>query len=75
MTKLLDEAVAKLRELSEEEQDYAAAMLLGFADREADKFQLTPEQVAEVELARKEAKEGLFATDEEMRELWRRFGL
>jgi hypothetical protein len=70
MTKLLDEAVAKVRELSEEEQDYAAAMLLGFADREADKCQLTPEQVAEVELARKEAKEGLFATDEEMRELW-----
>ncbi len=58
MTKLLDEAVAKLRELSEEEQDYAAAMLLGFADREADKYQLTPEQVAEVELARKEVKEG-----------------
>jgi len=75
MTKLLDEAVAKVRELSEEEQDYAAAMLLGFADREADKYELTPEQVAEVELARKEAKEGLFATDEEMRELWRRFGL
>jgi hypothetical protein len=75
MTKLLDEAVAKVRELSEEEQDYAAAMLLGFADRESDKYQLTPEQVAEVELARKEAKEGIFATDEEMRELWRRFGL
>jgi hypothetical protein len=75
MTRLLDEAVAKVRELGEEEQDYTAAMLLGFADREADKYQLTSEQVAEVELARKEAKEGLFATDEEMRELWRRFGL
>jgi hypothetical protein len=55
MTKLLDEAVAKLRELSDDEQDYAAAMLLGFADREANKYQLTPEQVAVVELARKEA--------------------
>jgi hypothetical protein len=50
-------------------------MLLGFADREADKYQLTPEQVAEVDLARQEARDGLFATDEEMRELWRRFGL
>ena len=75
MTKLLDEAFAKARELTEEEQDYVAAMVLGFADREADSYQLTPEQIAEVELARKEAKEGLFATDEEMRELWRRFAL
>jgi hypothetical protein len=42
-------------------------MMLRFAGREADNYQLTPEQLAEVELARREAKEGLFATDEEMR--------
>jgi hypothetical protein len=75
MTKLLDEAVAKVRALSDAEQDYAAAMLLGFADREANNYTLTPDQVAEVELARQETKEGLFASDEEMAELWRRFGL
>jgi hypothetical protein len=75
MTKLLDEAVAKVRTLTEVEQDRVAAMLLGFADRDADGFQLTPGQVAEVELARQEAKQGLFASDEEMAELWRRFGL
>ena len=75
MTKLLDEAVAKVRALSDAEQDCAAAMLLGFADREADNYTLTPDQVAEVELARQEAKEGLFASNEEMAELWRRFGL
>lgn len=71
MTKLLDEAVAKVRRLSEEEQDYAAAMLLGFADREADSYQLTPEQLAEVELARRQIKDGHFISDEEMRERWR----
>jgi len=75
MTRLLDEAVAKVRTLSEAEQDRVAGMLLGFADRDADKYQLTPEQVAEVELARQEAKQGLFASDEEMTALWRRFGL
>jgi hypothetical protein len=75
MTRLLDEAIAKVQGLSEAEQDRAAAMLLGFADREADQYQLTPEQVAEVELARQQAKQGLFASDEEMAELWRRFGL
>ena len=75
MTKLLDEAVAKVRGLSEAEQDYAAAMLLDFADRETGDYPLTPEQVAEVELARQEAKQELFASDDEMAELWRRFGL
>jgi len=74
MTKLLDEAVAKVRGLSDAEQDYAAAMLLGFADRGADSYPLTPEQVVEVELARHEAKQGLFASDDEMKER-RRFGL
>ena len=75
MTKLLDEAVAKVRALSEMEQDRVAAMLLGFADRDADSVQLTAEQVAEVELARQEAKQGLFASDKEMAELWRQFGV
>jgi len=75
MTKLLDEAVAKVRSLSEAEQDRVAAMLLGFADQDADNYQLTPEQIAEVELARQEAKQGRFASDEEMAELWRQFGL
>jgi len=75
MTKMLDEAVAKVRTLSEVEQDHVAAMLLGFADRDADSSQLTAEQVAEVELARQEAKQGRFASDEEMAELWRQFGL
>jgi hypothetical protein len=74
MTKLLDEAVAKVRRLSVAEQDRVAAMLLGFADRDIDEYQLTPEQLAEVELAKQEARDGLFASDEEMAELWRRFG-
>ena len=51
------------------------AMLLGFADRDIDRYRLTPEQLAEVELAKQEARDGLFASDEEMAELWRRVGL
>ncbi len=75
MTKLLDEAVAKVRELSEEEQDYAAEILLGFADRQREGRQLTPEQLAEVELARQQIKDGLFISDDEMRKRWRQLGL
>jgi predicted transcriptional regulator len=36
---------------------------------------LTPEQVAEVECAREEARAGRFATEEEMNDAWRRFGI
>ena len=36
---------------------------------------LTEEQVAEVELAMREVREGKIASDERMATLWRRFGL
>ena len=75
MTKLLDQAVAEVRKLSDSEQDRVASLLLSLIDRDADAAQLTPEQMAEVELARREAREGLFASDREMTDLWRRFGL
>jgi hypothetical protein len=76
MTRLLDEAVAKVRGLSDEEQDHVAAMLLDFAEhRKADDCQLTPEQLAVVELARQHIKDGHFVSDEEMRERWRQLGL
>src|SRR5262249_29821693 len=53
MTKRLEQAIATVRELSEEAQDRAAQFLLGFANPEADQHQLSPEQLAEVELQRK----------------------
>jgi hypothetical protein len=73
MTKLLDQAVAEVRKLSDSEQDRVAFVLLSLID--SDTVKLTPAQMAEVELARREAREGLFASDEEMTDLWRRFGL
>jgi hypothetical protein len=75
MTKLLDQAVAEARKLSDSEQDRVASLLLSLIDCDVDAVQLTPEQMAEVELARQEAREGLFASDQEMTDLWRRFGL
>jgi hypothetical protein len=75
MTKLLDEAVAKVRELPERDQDVAAEFLLGFANPNAGRYQLTDEQAAEVELAKREVREGKVASEAEMSEVWRRFGL
>jgi hypothetical protein len=75
MTKRLDQAVAELRKLSDSEQDRVASVVLGLISFDADAAKLTLEQVAEVERARQEAREGLFATEEEMSDTWRRFGL
>jgi hypothetical protein len=73
MTKLLEEAVAKVRTLPEADQDIAAEFLLGFADPEAHRMQLSPEQIQDVEFAKEEARQGKFASTEKLNALWRRF--
>jgi len=75
MTKLLEEAITKAQKLSATEQDRLAELILGFADSGRSRLRLTDEQLAEVERARQEAREGKFASDDEMAQLWRRFGL
>ena len=75
MTRLLEEAVEKIRALPEADQDIAAELLLGFADPDAQRTHLTPEQAQDVERARDEARQGKFASAETMQTLWRRFGL
>ena len=73
MTKLLEEAIATLRNLPESDQDMAAKFLLGFANPEARRYRLSEEQAAEVELAQREVREGKVASNAEMSEVWRRF--
>ena len=73
MTKLLEKAISRIRELPEDRQDELAEMLLDCADQ--PKVILTPEQIAEVELAIQEADEGKFATEEQMAALWKKFGM
>ncbi|ABS69054.1 hypothetical protein [Xanthobacter versatilis] len=81
MTKLLDQAIAEIRKLSDAEQDRAAELLLGLVHRdeageggEAD-YQLTPEQIERVRLGLAQARRGEFADPQEIEELWRQFGL
>jgi hypothetical protein len=74
MTKLFEEAIAVIRNLPEGEQDLAARFLLGFANPDAPNYQLTADQLADVEAARREMREGKFATNAEMEEVWQRFG-
>jgi hypothetical protein len=73
MTKLLEQAIATVKELPESQQDIAARFLLAFANPEANRYQLDDGQLAEVELAKREVREGKIATEAEMAETWRRF--
>lgn len=74
MTKLFEQAIAVIRSLPEDQQDLAAKFLLGFANPDAERYQLSAEQLAEVEAAKREVRDGKLATEAEMEEVWRRFG-
>ncbi|HEY7298399.1 MAG TPA: hypothetical protein VH684_10725 [Xanthobacteraceae bacterium] len=73
MIKLLEQAIETIRQLPEPDQDLAAKFLLGFANPDAHLYQLSDEQLAEIELAKREVREGKIATKAEMEDVWRRF--
>jgi hypothetical protein len=62
MNKQLSEAIARLNQLPEERQEAAAALLFDFLDE--DDFELTPEQLAEIE---RRLENDDIATDEEVK--------
>jgi len=70
MTRLMEKAISRVRALPEDRQDAIAEFMLDFAGEPAS---LTDEQLAEIERAKQDAREGKFATDEEMAEVWRLF--
>ena len=74
MTKLLDQAIAKVRELPEEEQERAAHSLMVFAElAKLGKYKLGSEERAAIEESKTQARRGEFATDEEVDAAYRRF--
>ena len=75
MTKLLTEVLQKIAELPAGSQDDAARTLLTLLENDARRYRLTDTQVREVELAMQEADRGEFASDREMKDLWRSFGV
>lgn len=76
MTKLLEQAIAQVRDLPEPEQDSIAETLFAHMAG-GQNYQLTDAQVEEVTRRRKDFAEGATrnATDAEMTDLWRRCGL
>jgi len=71
MTKLLEEAVAELRTLPEDEQDRAAAALLSFT-RDRQDYTLTVEHIEGIQHAMGQADRGEFASDKRLRKIFGR---
>jgi hypothetical protein len=76
MTKLLEQAIAKARELPPEEQDLIAAVLLSLADAGIGQIaELDDETRAAIREGLDQAHRGEFVPDEEIEALWKRDGL
>ena len=74
MTKLLDEAIAKVRELPEEEQERAAESLMVFAElAKQGIYKLSAEERAAIEASKAQVSRGEFATDAEVEAAYARF--
>jgi hypothetical protein len=77
MTKLLDRAIEAARSLSPDAQDDIARIVLRLAgtDDVASPVALSPEERAAVAASQAAAARGEFATDEQVRAVWRKHGL
>ena len=75
MTKLLEKAISRVRDLPAEKQDRLALMLLSMADDDEEDVDLDDETRAAIQEGLEQARRGEFASDEEVAALWRRHGL
>lgn len=74
MTRLLEQAVAAVSALPDEQQDEFARVLLQLAGVEQPPYRLVSEERADVDASMAEAQRGEFATDEEIRAIWATHG-
>jgi hypothetical protein len=65
MNKRLDEAILRLKELSDDQQGEIADLLIDALDRGAEDIVFSPEQIAEIERALSD--EEPYASEEEVR--------
>ena len=75
MTKVLGDAIEKVRRLPEDRQAYIAEVLEQIAAAGDDLFVVPEEHRAAVLEGLAQAERGEFATDEEMAALWKKCGL
>ncbi len=74
MTKLLETAIAKLRELPEADQDEAAELLLSLAAKNTSPVRLDDVTRAAIREGVAQARRGEFVSDEDMAAFFKRHG-
>jgi predicted transcriptional regulator len=72
MTKKLEDAITKVRELPDDDQDMAADVLLSMI---AEPMPLDDEARSAIREGLDQARRGEFVPDEEIQALWKRHGL
>jgi predicted transcriptional regulator len=75
MTKLLEQAIARVRQLPEEEQDTLAAVILSMADADASAFPLDKEAEAAIREGLAQAERGEFVPDDVVAKANKRHGI
>ena len=75
MTKLLERAVETVRRLPPEMQDDLASLLLQLAGEDLPVIQLSAEEAASFDESLAQAEHDEFATDEEVRAIWAKYGM
>ena len=75
MTKMLEEAIKKVSELPESDQDEAAEILLSVASKRAGPVALDDETRAAIREGREQARRGEFASDDDMAAFFKRHGV
>jgi hypothetical protein len=73
MTKLLDQAIAKVRALPDSEQDHAAATLLALAGlaEQGGVYKLTPDERAAIDEGLAQADQRELVSDEQVAAMWK----
>jgi predicted transcriptional regulator len=75
MSRLLDRALAKVRELPEEDQDALAIALLAMADAKYPVAEMDDQTRAAVREGLEQARRGESVSDADIQALWKRHGL
>jgi phosphoserine aminotransferase len=75
MTKVLEDAIEKVRKLPEDRQAYVAEVLEQIAAAGSDLFTVPEDHRAAVLQGFEEAERGDFVSDDEMSALWKKCGL
>jgi hypothetical protein len=75
MTKLLEKAIAKARELPEEDQDAVAIAMLTMTEQGSPILPLDDEMRAAIREGLEQARRSEFVPEAEIEALWKRHGL